>query len=134
MKGLFSSKHSAGAINIALLLLRLGFGILILKHGYDKLTHFEEFQNNFVKFFGMGTAFLVLDICAEFFCAILLIVGLFTRFACIPLIIAMSVALFRVHHADFFGKGEVDSLYLLAFLTVLFAGPGRVSVDSMIGK
>ena len=56
MKGLFSSKHSAGAINIGLLLLRLGFGTLILKHGYDKLTHFEEFQNNFVKFFGMGFA------------------------------------------------------------------------------
>ena len=135
MKRLFSSKHSAGAINIALLLLRLGFGILILKHGYDKLSHFGEFQNKFMNFMGMGrTVSLVLDIFAEFFCAILLIMGLFTRFACIPLIIAMSVALFKVHNANFFGKGEVDTLYLVAFLAILFAGPGKVSVDSMIGK
>jgi len=115
--------------------LRLGFGILILKHGYDKLSHFGDLQNKFMNFMGMGrTVSLVLDIFAEFFCAILLIMGLFTRLACIPLIIAMSVALFKVHNADFFGKGQVDTLYLLGFLAILLAGPGRASVDNMIGK
>jgi putative oxidoreductase len=135
MRVLYSSKYYAGAVNTALFILRVGFGCLILKHGYDKLSHFNDLQSKFMNFMHMGsTVSLVLVIFAEFFCAILLILGLFTRFACVPLIIGMSVALFIVHNGDFFGKGEKDALYLIGFLALLFAGPGRVSLDRMIGK
>ena len=44
MKKLLSVKYSAGAFNIAMLLLRFGVGILIIQHGYDKLTHFQVMQ------------------------------------------------------------------------------------------
>jgi putative oxidoreductase len=135
MKVLCSSKYYAGAVNTALLLLRLGLGILIVKHGYDKIAHFNTLQYKFMNFMNMGsTVSLILVIFAEFFCGILLILGLFTRFACVPLIIGMCVALFVVHNGDFFGKGETDALYITGFITVLFAGPGRVSIDRMIGK
>ncbi len=84
---------------------------------------------------GMGsTVSLVMVIFAEFFCAILLIMGLFTRFACIPLIIAMLVALFKANDGDVFGKGQASALYLLGFVAILLAGPGRVSLDRVIGK
>ncbi len=135
MSHLLSSKYSAGAVNTALFLLRLVIGILMLRHGYDKIVKFGTLHLNFPDILGIGsTISLVLVIFAEFFCSILLIMGLFTRFACIPLIISISVALFKVHNAAFFGKGEVDALYLIGFIVILLIGPGRVSVDNMIGK
>lgn len=135
MKKLLSTKYSAGAFNTAMLLLRLGFGILMMNHGYDKLIHFSQYQAKFMNFLGLGsTISLALVVFAEFICALFIILGLFTRLAVIPLIIVMCVALFQVHNAQFFGKGEMDSLYLTGFLVLLIIGPGKVSVDGMIGK
>ena len=135
MRALYSSKHYAGAVNTALFILRLGLGILILKHGYDKIVNFSTMQYKFMNFMHIGSRIsLILVIFAEFFCGILLILGLFTRFACVPLIVAMCVALFIATKGDFFGKGETSALYLVGFIALLFAGPGRISVDGMIGK
>jgi putative oxidoreductase len=135
MKKLLSTKYSAGAFNAAMLLLRLGAGVLMMGHGYDKLVHFGSRHNSFMNFLGIGSTFsLTLVIFAEFFCSLFLIIGLFTRLATIPLIIAMSVALFKAHHAEIFGKGEVATLYLTCYLVLLLLGPGKVSVDGMSGK
>ncbi|MEO6328128.1 MAG: DoxX family protein [Ginsengibacter sp.] len=135
MRALYSTKYSAGAVNTALFILRLGLGILIVKHGYDKISNFSSLQYKFMDFLHLGSKIsLVLVIFAEFFCGILIILGLFTRFACVPLIIAMCVALFVTNDADFFGKGQASALYLTGFIALLFAGAGRISVDRMIGK
>ncbi len=135
MKRILSTKYSPGAFNFAMLVLRLGLGVLMLHHGYDKLVHFNEMKGNFVNFLGMGpTVSLTLDIFAEFFCSIFLILGLFTRPAVIPILIAMSVALFKVHHIQLFGVGERAAIYLACSITLLFCGPGKISVDGMIGK
>jgi putative oxidoreductase len=84
---------------------------------------------------GIGqAASLSLTIFAEFFCALFIIIGLFTRLFVIPLIVVMCVALFKVHNADFMGQGEMATLYLAGYLVLLFVGPGRVSIDAMIGK
>lgn len=135
MKKLLSTKYSAAAFNTAMLLLRLGFGILMINIGYNKLTHFSEYAPKFMNFMGIGsTMSLALVVFAEFFCALFIILGLFTRLATIPLIITMCVVVFKVNHADFFGDGQVASLYLIGFLALLIVGPGKVSVDGMIGK
>jgi len=135
MRKLFSSKYSAGAFNAAMLFLRLAFGILMMNHGYQKLLHFADKQHSFMNFLGMGsTLSLLLVIFAEFFCALFIILGLFTRLAAIPLIITTCVMIFKVHNGDVFGDGETAALYLTGFLVLLLVGPGRVSVDSMIGK
>jgi putative oxidoreductase len=135
MKKLLSIKYSAGAFSAAMLLLRLCIGFLMMWHGYDKLLHFSKMHNTFLNFMGLGSTFsLTLVIFAEFFCSLFLVLGLFTRLSAIPLIITMCVALFKVHQGDFFGKGEIDALYLISYMVLLFLGPGRVSVDSMIGK
>lgn len=135
MRALLSSKHSAGAINAALFIIRVCFAILIIYHGYQKLSHFETMQHQFPGLLGMSsTMVLVLAIFAEFFCGILLLLGLFTRFACIPLIITMSVALVKAHNMDVFGKGEAATLFLIVFIAILLAGPGKASLDSVINK
>jgi putative oxidoreductase len=90
---------------------------------------------DFMNFMGIGqTMSLALVIFAEFFCSLFLIIGLFTRFAAIPLIITMCVALFKVHKGDVFGNGETVALFLTGYIVLLLCGPGKVSVDGMIGK
>lgn len=134
MKKLLSTKYSAGTVSAAMLLLRLGAGLLMINHGYDKLINFNTMQTKFMNFLGLGTTLsLALIIFAEFFCSLFLILGLFTRLATIPLIIAMCVALFMAHHGEVFGKGELPALYLVVYTVILLMGPGKVSVDSMVG-
>ena len=88
-----------------------------------------------MNFLGIGRATsLSLTIFAEFFCALFIIIGLLTRMASIPLIVVMCVAIFKVSNADFFGEAEIASLYLAAFVVLLLVGPGRISVDGMVGK
>jgi len=96
MKKLFSTKTSDTSFTIATLLLRLGFGgLLLVNHGWHKLTHFAEMQRQFVDPLGLGpTVSLSLVVFAEFFCSAFVILGLFTRLACVPIIIAMGVAFF----------------------------------------
>ena len=135
MRSLLSTRYSAGAFNTGLLLFRLAIGLLMVKHGYDKMVHFNEYSSHFMSFLGMGAKVsLALTIFAEFFCSLFIIIGLFTRFATLPLIITMCVVLFKVNHADFFDKGQLPVMYIAAFLTILIVGPGRASIDSMIGK
>lgn len=135
MRKLLSINYSAGAFNFAILLFRLTFGVLMMNHGYGKLIHFSETAANMPHFLGMsGTITAALVVFAEFFCALFVILGLFTRLACIPLIIAMSYALFAANDGKIFGMGETAALYLGAFVVLLFIGPGKVSVDGMMGK
>ena len=135
MRRIISTKYTPGAFNFAMLVLRVGLGVLMLSHGYHKLIRFNTMSGNFLNLFGLGsTLSLTLDIFAEFFCSIFLILGLFTRLAIIPILIAMTVALFKAHHGDIFGAGERAAIYLACSITILFCGPGRISVDGMIGK
>jgi hypothetical protein len=44
----------------------------------------------------------------------------------------MSVVVFKALKGDILGKGEMPSLYLIIFLTILLCGPGKASADGMI--
>jgi putative oxidoreductase len=136
MKKFLSTYYSDGAFNFSMLVLRLSFGLLMLiNHGMAKLTNFNETASHFYNFLGMGSrTSLVLNIFAEVFCSLFLILGLFTRLATLPLIIAMLVAIFGAHAGQGIDKTEPAILYLTAYLVLLFVGPGKVSVDSMINK
>lgn len=136
MKKLLSIRTSDSALSIAAFILRVGAGTLMLvNHGLDKLMHFADKAGRFADPFGIGsTSSLALTVFAEFFCAAFLILGMFTRLAAVPLVIAMSVALFYAHKGQFFGDGESAAIYFVAFLAVLFIGPGKASLDRFIGK
>ncbi len=137
MKKILSTNYSSASFNAAMLILRIAAGVLMMQHGYDKLVHFSTMKTQFVNFLGMGqTMSLALTVFAEFFCSLFLIIGLFTRLAAIPLIITMLVAIFKVHNGKLLGDehSEMAQLYLAGYLALLFCGPGRVSVDGMVGK
>lgn len=135
MKRLFSSKYSDNVISLALFVLRLVLGGLMIPHGYQKLISYASQSSSFADPFGIGpAASMALTIFAEFFCAVFIVLGLMTRLACIPLIIAMSVAVFKAHKGEIFGDGEHAALFLGGFITLLLAGPGKFSLDRLIGK
>ena len=135
MKKLFSTRYNAGSFNTALLVLRLGFGILMAHHGYQKFSNFHQTEGFMMNFMGIGkSASTALVVFAELFCSILIILGLFTRLACIPLIILCCVIVFKATGSDFFGKSEIGVLYLTTFVALLFTGAGKISVDHMISK
>ena len=135
MRKLLSTQYKEWAFNTAMFVIRLTAGLLIMSHGYDKLVHFAEKKNSFMNFLGMGSSLsLMLAIFSEFFCSLFLMIGLFTRIVAIPLVIEMTVILFKAHNGDFFGKGEMSALFLAMFLTILLCGPGKASVDGVMGK
>lgn len=136
MKKLLSIRYSTAAFNISFLLLRLVLGVtMCVNHGYDKLVHFAERKERFVNFLGIGSSTtLALVVFAEFFCSLLIVLGLFTRLTVVPLIITMIYAFFISHGGNLFDEGESAALFLTGFTALLLCGPGRISLDGMIAK
>ena len=117
-----------------LLILRvaLGFSMLML-HGRGKLLNFSGTAEKMTGLYGMpGNVNASLAIFAEVLCSTLLIAGLFTRFAALILAITMATAFFFVHKSSLIagpGSGELAMVYLVAYVTLLFTGAGKFSVD-----
>ena len=135
MRKFLSIAYKDWAFNLAMLLLRVGAGALVIPYGYDKLIHFADKRNSFMNVMGIGsTASLSLVIFAEFFCGMFVVLGLFTRLAVIPLVVSMSVVVFKAMHADFFGRGKDGTMFLICFVAILLCGPGKASADALINK
>ncbi len=133
--GTFKSGHATN-IDWGLLIFRLGVGaLMLLGHGWGKLAGFSEKSATFADPLGVGTAVsLSLTVFAEFLCSALIGLGLFTRMAAISLAINMSVAALIIHADDPWGRKELAVVYLLCYLTLLFTGPGKISLDRKFGR
>jgi len=124
-------------MDIAPLLLRLGLGIsMMFNHGWMKVSSFDKMSGKFVEFMGLSSSMsLTMAIFAEFFCSFLLIMGLFTRLATIPLLITMFMALkvknFQIIGAD---NNELAFVFLIGYCAIFLLGSGKYSVDGMIYK
>lgn len=139
------------AVSFGLLILRLGIAGYMITHGWGKVQmvrggQFEMFGDPI----GIGpVASLVLVAIAEFLCAILVVIGLGTRVAAIPVVITMGVAAFVAHGTDpwtmteaamRFMSGASQSWaskqpalsFLFVFLALVFTGAGKFSIDALI--
>jgi putative oxidoreductase len=109
-----------------------------LLHGKGKLLGFAEVSQKFPDVLGIGSsASLALAVFAEAICALLLAIGLLTRFAALNLVVTMAVAFFIVHKAALAQgerSGEMAFIYLSGFVTLLISGGGRFSLDAMLQK
>jgi putative oxidoreductase len=133
--GTMAAQHSV-RISIALLILRLGAGGLLLAgHGWSKLMHWNERAASFADPLHVGpVASFALVIFAEVLCSALVMVGLFTRLAVIPILIFFSVAVLIQHAHDPWSKKELALVYAGPFLALAITGPGRYSLDARIGR
>ncbi len=121
--------------DISLLLIRLAAGGFMLSHGFGKLQKLVNGNFEFGDPIGVGPeTSLGLTVFAEILCAFLILVGLFSRLAAIPLIITMLVAVFMVHADDDFGKKELGLFYLINYLVIFLSGAGKYSLDKLILK
>ena len=115
--------------DVGLAILRIGASAMMLVHGYGKLQKLINGES-FADPFGIGaTPSLFLAVIGEFICPILIIIGLKTRLASIPVAITMAVAAFMVHGSDPYQKKELALVYLLLFTVIALVGPGKFSID-----
>lgn len=126
-----ASQHAKSiSIDLGLLLIRVAAGGLMLFHGVPKLFNFSNRWHTFSDPLGISSELsFILCVFAEFFCAVFLIAGAFTRIALIPLIINMIVIIFVVHGADPLGKKELALFYLISYSALFLTGPGKYSLD-----
>lgn len=115
--------------DIGLLVLRLGFCSLMIYHGVSKLPLLSD-PSSFPDPLGVSpTVSLVLALISEIIAPILVILGLKTRWAVLPMIVTMIVAAFFVHGSDSFAKKELAILYFLVFIALFFTGAGKYAFD-----
>lgn len=130
LKRLLKTGKYPNNINFGLLIFRVGVSAMMITHGWGK---FERVINGDFRFgdpLGIGVeASLILAAFAEFICSCLVILGLTTRFATVPIMITMLVAWQISHAGDSFGAQEKVIFYLLSFLTLFITGPGKYSLD-----
>lgn len=116
--------------DIALLLLRVGFSGMMLTHGIPKLAKLGDSPIEFADPIGVGsTLSLILTLIGEVLAPALILIGFKTKLAAIPAAITMLVAAFVVHLSDPIGTKEKALLYLIGFLVIFLAGPGKYSID-----
>ena len=125
--------------SFSLLVLRLCLGLtMFFVFGLDKLNHFNDFATKFPDPLHIGVKpGLALVTFAETAAALLLALGLLARFAALILVIDMAVAFFMVTKmaVGHDSHAQLAFLYLAGFVTLLLAGPGKISLDkAFFGK
>jgi putative oxidoreductase len=126
--------------DFGLLLLRALFGLyLAFGHGLGKITGGPEQWASLggtMEIFGLGfapTFWGLMAAIAEFVGALLVAIGFLTRPAALLVTLNMSVAATAHITGVIDGGPEMALLYGIVFLSVLFIGPGKYSVDEIVG-
>jgi putative oxidoreductase len=121
------------------LVVRVVFGYFWLETGIAKVHNLDGFTQRFV---GWGIPFpafsAMLSAWTELVGGLLLILGLLTRLVCIPMLINMAVAVTLVVSSNLMGLDDYveadEVVYSLIFFWLLIAGPGKVSVDTLLAR
>lgn len=125
-------EHPAAHLGLAVLRVTAGVSLAVA-HGFGKIPPSVGFV---AAVRGMGfpapEAFAWSAALAEAVGGLLLAAGFLTRPAAFAVAVTMGVALFGVHWHDPWADQELAALYGAAALAVLFAGPGRLSVDALL--
>lgn len=134
-KLLFPTKPNGTGASLFLLAMRIFFGLLLMNHGIQKLIHFQELSLTFPDPLHMGsTLSLAMAIFAELVCSIGFVTGILYRLSMLPMMFTMVIAYFVIHANDAFAVKELAFVYLGVFILMYIAGPGKFSVDYVVGS
>src|SRR5207302_7487017 len=104
----------------------------MIAHGYSKVFGGLSEHVHHVSNLGLPGWLAYFSAAAEFFGGILVIAGLFTRFAALAILINMSVAIWKVHWKNgLLGQGGYQfplALGAIAF-ALIFLGAGPIALD-----
>jgi putative oxidoreductase len=119
--------------DLATLLLRVIFGGMFIYHGYPKLANYSQMVEMFGDPIGIGNQLsVILTIFGEFVCGILIVLGLLTRFAVVPVFITMLVVLFVVLAKAPFTDKMLPFVYLFLCVVLFILGSGKYSMDAAL--
>ncbi|MGI8605308.1 MAG: DoxX family protein [Verrucomicrobiales bacterium] len=136
LKKLFATESVDPVLSLGLLILRAGVGgPIFFAHGMAKARQIDLFTD-FVSRHVISTGASVLGwamVGAEIVCSALVIAGLATRLAVLPLIGVMLLALCVIHlHGNWSASKELSLVYLVVLLALLCTGAGRYSLDALL--
>src|SRR5690606_8355288 len=98
-------------------------------------ARFDEVAAGFPDPIGLGREFgLLLVLLAEVPGAAMVMLGLGTRLAALPLAATVALGAVVHHTGDPFSQREIALGHLVAYLTLLRTGPGRYSLDATIAR
>ncbi len=128
-------KSSSLNTDLATLIIRLLFGGLFAYYGLSKIQQYDAIAPNFPDLIGIGGKLsFILVIIAEFGGGILIVLGLFTRLAVIPILITMIVAYFLAHANDPFTAKQIAFVYMILCPAIFLLGGGKYSLDKALFK
>ena len=122
-------------IDVALLILRVWVSAsLFINHGLEKVLHFQDMASRFPDPIHIGAkTSLIYALISDALCSILVAAGFLTRLAAFLIVINLGVVFGAMHHFIFQGDpAELVYVYLGTFITLVFTGAGRYSVDSYL--
>lgn len=118
-------------VSWALLGLRLIFGMMLIRHGIEKIRGFDKIAPQFPDPLHIGhRRSLLLCTIAEALCPLALISGFLFRIAALALVFNMSVAVAAVRRQP--GVWELPACYLVVFTFMFVTGPGTISLDRLV--
>ena len=131
---IISVSTSAGTFNFSMLIFRVALSLeLMVVHGFKKIgihvaeaekvpnpLHLPEIINN------------AFAISANLIFPVLVILGLFTRIAILPILAVTLTGYFVLHWNDALLIKDTPFMYSLSYLLIMVLGPGRYSVDYFI--
>jgi putative oxidoreductase len=122
---------------LAPLLGRLAVGLLFLSTGWGKVHNIEKVTGFFEKLGIPAPGFnAVLVGYSELICGALLVLGLVTRLATIPLVVSMVIAILTAKRGDIHNLfdlvGQDEFTYLVVLVMIAIIGPGATSLDHLL--
>ncbi len=132
---LFNTSNES--LKTAVFLIRVGFGIMFILHGYPKLFGGPDVWSSIggaMGFVGLGFApafWGFMASIAEFGGGVLLLLGLLTRPAAAFLAFTMLIAtIMHISVGDPMGSVLHPVKGLVVFIALLYCGPGRYAIDN----
>lgn len=128
---------AARAKPVVVVLSRVSLGVLFAQSGWGKLHNLPKIIDYFTSL-GIPAPQIQAPFVAsvELVCGVLVLVGLLTRLASIPLLCTMVVAIITAKKADLDGVSDLfgisEYLYILLFLYLIVDGPGPLSLDHLV--
>lgn len=121
-------------LDIAALVLRLGFGAMMIPHGLKKIDKLNNpiSELTFTDPLGVGSKnSLIAAAVVELLFPVLVMLGAKVRITTLPLIATMIIAAFVVHQGDSISDREPALLFLFGYVAIWFLGAGKYSVKSL---
>ena len=118
-------------------LARLTLGVVFITSGWGKLQGLDKVTQFFTELGIPAPGFnAVLASTAEFVCGTLLLIGLLSRLAAIPLMVTMIVAIITAKSENLHGISDLlgfeEWTYIVLAVWILVSGPGPLSVDRVL--